>query len=75
MTLVARLNTTGWRLDAFPPNMKATASLTVEDNQAAIFAHISGRLVPKVEGNAMLSREAAFMKEDLSARGIGAREN
>jgi hypothetical protein len=62
-------------LDPFLTYVEAAAPLAAVDGQVITFADVTGRLVPKFQGNTMFICNTACFIEDLAAFSIGAREN
>jgi hypothetical protein len=75
MMRVAKIGANTGLLDPFPTDMEAAAPLAAVDGQVITFAEMTGRLVPKLQGNTMFVRGAPCFIEGLPAAGVGAREN
>ena len=71
---VAMISANTGFLDPFLGYMEAAAPLAAVDGQVITFAEMTGRLVPKLQGNTMFVRSTTCFIEDLAASGIGARE-
>jgi hypothetical protein len=75
MLRVAKIGANTGFVDSFLSDMEAAAPLAAIDGQVITFAEMTSRLVPELQGNTMFVRSTACFIEDLTASGVGAREN